>query len=433
MYYQFSPLIQAGIEAGKYIPVVSQSGVPLSMVRDAVTGKIAAHAVGVAVDSVGSPLTAVPNLIGISNLHQSGMILSSVKALSTSVATLQATTAVIGVGVAVTGVLAAVNLWQTMKLRQDIKQMRLEVKDGFLDLRKALVDQGEELLRHIDQVAEDVNFRAHRTILVRAYGKFNTALNRLQTALTLGDMGRRNDEITAVRDMLFGALADYTNDDLMTGTSPAAYLRRRECAWAIEQAIAMTFELQGEYSAVSDRLISLERMIRSDADRAIDNVEYLAELDFFFPEILRIHNHDLTTINAWREHVAWYQSLPSYERQEISNLSAELPLNDGAETNQEQSIEVETPPEYAYYEQVQRHSYPEALKDSLRILVDPNRRTGYEAYISDQSLAEGLSALTVSNLQKATPVTVANLYHYLLLRSEDAAEKSIESLEAIAN
>ncbi len=38
MFFQFSPLIQAGIIAGKYIPVISK-GVPIGMVRDAVTGK----------------------------------------------------------------------------------------------------------------------------------------------------------------------------------------------------------------------------------------------------------------------------------------------------------------------------------------------------------------------------------------------------------
>jgi hypothetical protein len=424
MYYTFAPLIQAGIEAGKYVPVISKAGIPLSMVRNAATGKIAAHAIGVAAN----PLTAVPDLVGLANLRQGGMILQSVKTLSASVATLQATTAVIGVGVAVTGVLAAVNLWQTMKLRKDIKQMRLEVQDGFLNLHKALADQGEEVLRHIDQVAEDVEFRAHRTILVRAYGTFNTALNRLQTAANLGDTGRRNDEITAVRDMLFVALADYTNDQLMTGISPAAYLRRRECVWAIEQAIAMTFQLQGEYSAVSDRLIALDGTIRSDADRAIAGVADTQELDFFFPEILRIHDHDLTTINAWREHIDWYQSLSSSEQQELKHLSTESQSGAELEVIQEEDVVLEMPPEYAYYEQVQQYSCAEVLKDSLRILVDPNRRTDYEAYISERSLAEGLSTLTATNLQKATPVTIANLWYYLSIQNEDEVTENQAAL-----
>jgi predicted PurR-regulated permease PerM len=138
-----------------------------------------------------NPLVAAPQLaMSAGQLYQGQMTLNAVKALSASVATLQATTAVIGVGVAVTGALVAVNLWQTLKLRQDVKQMRLEVQEGFLNLHEALADQGEELLQHIDQVAEDVEFKNHRTILVQAYGKFNKALNRLQTALTLKDFGQ---------------------------------------------------------------------------------------------------------------------------------------------------------------------------------------------------------------------------------------------------
>lgn len=46
MWFQFSPLIQAGIAAGKYVQVISTTGVPLSIVRDRLTGQIVGHAVG---------------------------------------------------------------------------------------------------------------------------------------------------------------------------------------------------------------------------------------------------------------------------------------------------------------------------------------------------------------------------------------------------
>ena len=152
MLYQFSPIIQAGIEAGKYIPVMSQAGVPLSMVRHAAGGshggQIAAHAIGMVSNNAGmaamglNPLTAAPQLaMSAGQLYQGQMTMNAVKALSASVATLQTTTAVIGVGVAVTGVIAAVNLWQTLKLRKDVKQMRLEVQEGILNLHEALADQ----------------------------------------------------------------------------------------------------------------------------------------------------------------------------------------------------------------------------------------------------------------------------------------------------
>jgi len=117
MLYQFAPAIQAGIEAGKYIPVFSNAGVPLSMVRHATgphAGQFAAHAIGLASQGAGAlgmnPLIAVPQLaMGAGQMYQSQMTLRAIQSLSASVATLQATTAVIGVGVVATGALVAVN------------------------------------------------------------------------------------------------------------------------------------------------------------------------------------------------------------------------------------------------------------------------------------------------------------------------------------
>lgn len=438
MLYQFSPVIQAGIEAGKYIPVVSKAGVPLSIVRDAATGHFAANAIGVATQGAAmgiNPLVAAPQLaMGAGQLYQGQMTLNAVKALSASVATLQATTAVIGVGVAVTGALVAVNLWQTLKLRKDVKQMRLEVQEGFLNLHKALADQGEELLQHIDQVAEDVEFRNHRTILVRAYGKFNKALNRLQTASTLKDFGRRNDEITAARDMLFDALADYDNHQLMEGISAPAYFRRRECVWAIEQAIAMTFQMQGEFSAVSDRLLNLDQMIRQDAVKVVSNIEEVAELDFFFPEIHRIHDHDLATIAAWQAHTDWYQELSTDELQHLNELTTDKQAATVVEVDIDlkPNIELDMPPEYSYYQKAQEQSHLQALSDSLLVLMDSGTRTKYEEYISDRAGIDGLSALTLQHLDKASPLTISNLLYYFAMRDETMLEEEeADELEEI--
>ena len=435
MFYQFAPAIQAGIEAGKYLPVLSNAGVPLSMVRHAAgpqSGQIAAHAIGMASNNVGmaamglNPLTAAPQLaMSAGQLYQGQMTMNAVKALSASVATLQATTAVIGVGVAVTGALVAVNLWQTLKLRKDVKQMRLEVQEGFLNLHEALADQGEELLQHIALVAEDVEFKHHRTILVQAYGKFNKALNRLQTASTLRDIGRRNDEITAARNMLFDALADYDNSQLMEGISSAAYLRRRECVWAIEQAIAMTFQMQGEFSAVSDRLISLNQAIRQDAVKVVSDIKEVEELDFFFPEIHRIHDHDLVTIAAWQAHVDWYQTLDSEELHQLSAMTIEEQTTLEV-AGVEPEIELAKPLEYVYYEKAQDQSHTAAIRDSLLYLMDPDQRTESQSYITERAQLEGLSALTTENLQKATPLTVANLEYYFLVR-DDSSEEEEES------
>lgn len=446
MLYQFAPAIQAGIEAGKYIPVFSNNGVPLSMVRYATgqnAGQFAAHAVGVVNQGAGmalgmNPLTAVPQLaIGAGQMYQNQMTLGAIKSLSASVATLQATTAVIGVGVVATGALVAVNLWQTIKLRQDVKKMRLEIQEGFLNLHEVLADQGEELLKHIDQVAENVEFRSHRTILVRAYSQFNKALNRLRTASTLKDYQRRNDEITAARDMLFTALSDYDNNQLMEGVCSAGFLRRRECVWAIEQAIAMTYQMQGEFSAVSDRLNVLDQIIRQDSVSAIDRIKDTDELDFFFPEIHRIHDHDLPTISAWDEHAKWYKTLSIDELEAINILPTKLdaiedPKNASIveeEGFQEDALEV--PWEYQLYEKAQDASHPFAMRDSLRFLMDSESRNESEKYVSGRAKIENLSSLTEKSLKAADSLTIANLLYYFRCRDElfEIEEAEVKAVE----
>ena len=54
MLFQFSPLIQAAVVTGKYAQVFS-NGIPIGMVRDSVTGKFVAHAIGATVN--GNPLS----------------------------------------------------------------------------------------------------------------------------------------------------------------------------------------------------------------------------------------------------------------------------------------------------------------------------------------------------------------------------------------
>ncbi len=156
--YDFSPLVQMGIAAGKYIPVETAAGVPIGMVRDAATGQFAAQAIGMSLN----PLTAAPQmLMGAGQLYQGHRALQSISALSASVATLQATTAVIGVGTVAVAALSAVNLWQTLKLRKDVRQMRVEVREGFIDLKQVFADQGIELIKHIQNVSDDKELVVH--------------------------------------------------------------------------------------------------------------------------------------------------------------------------------------------------------------------------------------------------------------------------------
>jgi hypothetical protein len=247
-------------------------------------------------------------VVGVS--QQVAGINAGLQSLQASVGILQATTAVIGVGVVAGVALSAVNLRQTMKLREDVKHLRLEVKDGFIDLKKALKDQGTEIIQRIDEVSQDVEFRNHRTILALAYGRFNQAIHCLRDAVKLPDENQRNAQINLAKGILFDSLAAYETPELLENTSAVGHLRRRECAWAIEQTLTKTYELQGAYDVVSDRLSHLQDKIRQDSLNVIDRCETEDELDFLFPELTRIHDHDLAVLESWQNHVDWMRSLP---------------------------------------------------------------------------------------------------------------------------
>lgn len=127
--FQFSSLIQAGIESGKLIQVISSTGVPLSMVRDAATGQIVGNAIAVASSGFSlNPVTGSIQLItGGIQAYQNHQVSKGLHALQSSVEVLQTTTSIIGVLGATTAVLGAVNLYQTLKLKKAVEKLDLKV------------------------------------------------------------------------------------------------------------------------------------------------------------------------------------------------------------------------------------------------------------------------------------------------------------------
>jgi hypothetical protein len=426
MLFQFAPAIQGGIDAGKYLQVLS-NGVPLSMARDTVTGQFVGHAIGATVNnSPLSPLVAASNFVTsgaqMYQTHQGfTAVLNGLQTIQTSLGVLQATTALIGVGTIAGVALTAVNLHQTMKLRKEVEQMRLEVKNGFIDLKQALKDQGVEIRQIIEQVAQDIKFEQHRTALVRAYGVFIQAMNRFRSAMQLQDFSRRNSEIDGVRGMLFTALADYSNPHLLEETCAAGQLRRLECAWAIEQAIVATYQVQNEVSAVSDRLILLQDKICEDALTVINRCESHDELDFLFPEIIRIKTHDLAVLDSWQNHVDWMKSLPS------SDLKLLNSTDFNSSNTHNSTINLAEPPEQLVYESLTEKSHFYSLRDQLLFLFEPELRREYEFYISKQAEITGYKTLVVSNLQQSSDLTVGNLYYYFKIRDESKDETEVVS------
>jgi hypothetical protein len=130
----------------------------------------------------------------------------------------------------------------------------------------------------------------------------------MKTAMCCEDMSIRTADLANARQILVEAVADYNNPRLLSETCAAGQLRRLECTWAIEQTIALTYQLQNQPAAVSHQLSHLQDKIRQDSLNVIDNCETEDELDFLFPEITRIHDHDLAVVESWQNQVDWMQA-----------------------------------------------------------------------------------------------------------------------------
>ena len=425
MNFVFPPAVQAAIEAGKYVQVFTSAGVPIGMARDAATGQFAAHAVGAALNnSPLSPLVSPVQLaMGGLQMYQNHM---GFQAVQTSLGVLQATTAVIGVGVAAGVALSAVNLHQTLKLKKAVERLEVKVENGFINLEQLLKGQGAEIKQLISEVVADIKFENHRLVLVRAYGLFNQAIQRMRSALQIQDINRRNAEIDAARGMLFEALADYKNPHLLEETCAAGQLRRLECSWAIEQSIIGTYQVQNEFGAAGDRLAQLQDEIRQDGLRIIDACDSDDELDFLFPEITRIHNHDLVLLDTWQNQIEWTKALPASELKQLQ--SADFSKSNSAVIGEQKSATTAlgVPDEQLFYENLRPKSHFYALRTQLELMLDRQRREDYESYIIKQGQIAGHKSLVLSNLEKASDLAVANLFYYFRIRDESEDELELE-------
>ena len=441
MEFVFSAAAEGLRAIGQAVPVISKAGAVLPLLRNPATGQFVAMARGVA-STVASPLTAPIEIIfGAAQMYQnhrgftavlsdlgslqSGLkeltlqnrqgftaVLNGLGSLQSSLGVLQATTALIGVGTVAGVALSAVNLHQTLKLREDVKELRLEVKDGFIDLKNALQNQGLEVMQRLDEVAKDLKFNQHRLELIKAYGRFSEASKMMKTAISIKDLSTRNGELANVRQTLGEAVSIYNNPRLLEETSAAGYLRRVECAWAIEQAIVISYQLQKETAATSDRLSHLQEKIRQDSLAVIDRYETEEELDFLFPEITRIHDGDLAILDLWKNQIDWMRSLSPSEQEMLASADlSDSEILQSSDTNTT-AITQEKLPEELLYEELKEKSHPESLADQLRFLMKPELRRKWESCISEKAAAAGYKTLAPSNLEKASNMTVANLFYY---------------------
>lgn len=345
-----------------------------------------------------NPLVFATTLYSVHSNNQSMQsITDGICSLTNSVSILQSGMSIIGVGTFAGVASSGLSLHKTLELREDLKQLRLEVKDGFIDLKKAFRNQGDEIIKRIDEVANDIKFEAHRLILVKAYGEFLEATRLIKIALT-GDESFKNSTLQNAQLMLTRALADYNNPHIFDGVCAAGELRRRECAWAIQQALIMTYQLQNQTNAVKESIEYLSDNIIRDLCQIVDRCESSSELDFLFPEVLRIYTQDLPALQI--------QALPADEQKEL--LAS-------ADNNNDNGI-VEEPPEQILYNLVKPKSHYEALKDSLRFTLKPILRQDYIDYIRQRASAIKYDGIALLDWANVSNLNLANIYYYFKLR-----------------
>jgi len=406
--------------------VFSSAGVPLGIARDTVTGQFVGHAVGI-LDNNGFPLNPLttPIQLGTSGILMSPThrefqgVLGGLHTIKNNLGVLQATTAVIGVGTVAGVALSAVNLWQTLKLRQDIKQLRLAVQDGFIDLKSALQNLGLETIRHIDQVAQDIKFEQHRLELIKAYGYFLEATKLMKIAIFLENPVTRTVELANVRQTLGQSLAIYNNPELISETSAAGQLRRLECAWLIEQTIALTYQLQNEPTAVYEHLEHLQETICQSVLEVISQYKNEEEFKFLYSEIKRIKNHDLVAIESWQNHIEWIKYLSNEEQLLLTDFTLTV---DKSQLVEEKLVEVNKPEEISLYENLSEKFLNDSLHYELLFMMKPELRQEPELYISQQAEQRGYRTLITSNLTEASDLTIANLYWYFKSKDDSKTQ-----------
>jgi hypothetical protein len=292
----------------------------------------------------------------------------------------------------------------------------LDLKNGFLNLEQIVKTQSAEIIERIDAIPYEIEFRTHHQVLVQAYGRFIEASNRIKTAMLIEDPNTRNMDLANIQQTLGESLADYRNPQLLPELCAVGQLRRYECAWAIDQTIAITYQLKDEPAALSNYLQELQDKIRRDIVTVIDKCELEEEVDFIFPEVLRIQNHDLVALAAWQTQAEWVKSLSPSEKKLLK--STEIEQADFESLSEAAFSAVEIPSEQLHYETLKQKSHFLVLQDHLRLLMLPDLRQKYESYVSQEAAQYGHPALSLSNLKQMSDSAIANLYWYFQMRDE---------------
>lgn len=419
MEYIFSTAAQALQASGQALPVFNAVGQALPLLRDPNTGRFVAMALqGGTALATGGTVPAVVSVLGstagmVMQSQQNRQILSALSEVQTSLGVLQASTAVIGVGTVASVALGAVNLWQTLKLRDEVKRLGVQIQDSFITIERTIMNQSNEIREQIDRVAKDVIFAQHRLELIKAYNLFQSGIERIQVASTQKEIeNRRLTFANAIQD-LSNALSIYRSPHILSENNAPGYLRRLECSWQIRQALVISFQIQGELESAISELIKLQAEIKSGLIEVLDCCSTSDELEFIFPEIHRIQTVDLPNFAAWQMQLEWWGTLSLKEQYNIQLLlNDELLVQVNSDAINERSgltTTVIEPAECQLYREYIERTTPLAIHEFLYLLIDEQRRSTVIEAIVAASQERKLPALTPSVLELASNLSIANI------------------------
>ena len=322
---------------------------------------------------------------------------------------LESATATLGVGVALQGILSALNLQQTGKSNLKLDQVLLELQTGFTELKSIINHQGDEILKAINQVGQEIKLEMHRVEFVKAYGIFQSVHhNQLPSALITQNSKDRNDKLNFIWNNLQICLAIYNNKELISSPLISEKWKRLQSAWAIEQTLALVDILKNDFDACIFQLNHLKDKIIKDCMELTESCQSEEEIDFIFPRINYIINHDIILIDFWKNNLKVIQNLSIEDQEKLAsfNVTDIVSLN---KTQKSNALQKRSP--FELYQELKAQSHFVALKDQLKFILKPELRSEYESYIIQKAIALNFKGLALTNWKEVPDLTVANLYY----------------------
>ncbi len=341
----------------------------------------------------------------ISNLQ------SSISDLQEQSGVLESTTATLSLGMALQGVLSGKNLLATGKVENKINIISVTLEKGLITLKEAIYNQGDEILKTINQVSQEIKQEIHRVEFIKAYGIFKSVHDsQLPSALITQNPQDRNDKLNLIWSQLQTCLAIYNNNELISCPTIAGKFKRLECAWSIEQTLALVDILKNDFEACVYQLNHLKDKIIKDCFTLTESCQSEEEIDYIFPRINYILNQDMLLIDFWKNNLKVIPNLSMEDRKIIASLDVrDIVLYNQSQDSQ--AIQQQSPVEQ--YQELKAKSHYLSLKDQLKFLIKPEFRSDYESYITQRAIAINLKGFVPSNWQEVPDLTVANLYYYL--------------------